>query len=68
MFETVRMEVEAMLVTARIDEVALEKTPVLGVDAPMVVLLMVPPVMVTLGLRRLVMDVEAPPRTAGPET
>ena len=46
----------------------MEKTPVEGVVAPMVVPLILPPLMVALDTVRVVMEVEAPPRTAGPET
>ena len=44
------------------------KTAVEAVVAPMVIPLIVPPVRVALGERSVVMEVEAPPRTARPDT
>lgn len=65
--ETYSWEVEAVLETVRLVEVELVKMAVLGVEAPRVAPLIVPPVIVTLGLKRLVMVEEAPPERKLPE-
>ena len=64
--ETKSWEVLAVFVTPRVVEVALVdvkfvKTPVDGVEAPMVVPLIPPPVIVTFGDRKFVMVDDAPP-------